>query len=398
MDEAVTDPGTSPGRAVLCPSFKLSAGNVEPLSRAWNQVAKAGRFRGHGMGEFEFNAKVYREIIDNFRATANQRVPIDYEHVSETLATPALAETGTPAHAWITALEVRGDELWGLFEWVDPVTVDQVRTGKYQYFSPAVQFQALDRVTGKPIGARITSGAITNNPFLDGMAPLAASDAAARNLSLPPSAVHIDGPVNAEKSTKETHAMAAEVTQEGQDNRVLRALRSKLKLSDTADEATTMGALDDLVKKHETMSAAEAARCRDEGAKAVALRVQAGLIPNTDPAKGEALDLFLTRPKSFAALYPEPRTTPLRNQGANLLLTERIAPQDRLPSEGTQFAGREPADESEACAIEAQRLMSEKPTEYPQTSDGMFRALRDVSQARKAAAVNAVLNGLRGGY
>ena len=143
-----------------------------------NQIARFGEFRGHAQGPFKIDAATFAEIVRNFNATANRRVPLDYEHTCETLP-DSVAQHGVPALAWITDLEDRGDgTLWATFEWVDPQAVEYVRGKRYLYLSPAIQFGSRDKVTGKPIGARLTSVALTNKPFLDGMAPVTASEGA----------------------------------------------------------------------------------------------------------------------------------------------------------------------------------------------------------------------------
>jgi hypothetical protein len=143
----------------------------------WNQIAKPGKFLGHAAGAFELNDQVFREIIANFEATQNRLVPVDYEHASEADATSGtIPFTGAPAQAWVKALEIRDGKLWGLFDDWKPAAREEVRSGGYKFLSPAVRFGCRDRVTGKPIGARLSSVALTNNPFLDGMQPLVARD------------------------------------------------------------------------------------------------------------------------------------------------------------------------------------------------------------------------------
>lgn len=145
--------------------------------RVWNQIAKCGAFAGHPAGPFELNAQVFSEIVRNFHATHNRRIPVDFEHASESDPTSgSIPQLGAPAQAWIVDLDNRGEAgLWGLFEWLEPAR-QYVADGKYKFFSPAVRFGARDRVTGKPIGARMTSGALTNAPFLDSMQPLVCAD------------------------------------------------------------------------------------------------------------------------------------------------------------------------------------------------------------------------------
>lgn len=143
----------------------------------WIQVAKAGEYFKSGY-PFKLNAQVFTDIVSNFNATTNRTIPIDFEHASEADATKGEIPTrGAPAQGWITQLEMRegGESLWALVDWL-PLARSYIKSGKYKFFSPAIRFNARDKTTGKVIGARMTSGALTNNPFLDGMVPLAARD------------------------------------------------------------------------------------------------------------------------------------------------------------------------------------------------------------------------------
>lgn len=171
-------------RVIQCASVEidrtlLDDGPTEggPPKLVWNQLTKLGSFRGHPAGPFEITPQINQEIVRNFRATHNQKIPIDFEHASEQDPTAgSIPSEGAPAQGWIHDLDERGAAgLWGLVEWLEPLR-GYIRQGKYKFFSPAIRFGAKDRVTGQPIGARMTSGAATNNPFLDGMMPLAASD------------------------------------------------------------------------------------------------------------------------------------------------------------------------------------------------------------------------------
>jgi hypothetical protein len=143
----------------------------------WIQLAKVGKFNGHPAGPFEMTPETFDEIVRNFNATVNRRIPIDFEHASEAdCASGSIPQDGAPAQGWITQLDNRGlNGLWGLVEWLEPART-YIREGRYRFFSPAIRFGSRDRVSGKPIGARMTSGALTNSPFLDAMAPVTASD------------------------------------------------------------------------------------------------------------------------------------------------------------------------------------------------------------------------------
>ena len=184
----------------------------------WNQLAKPGHYKGHGAGEFTLDDKVFKEIVANFQGQANRNIAIDFGHASEQDPTSgSLPITGAPAQGWIKELTIIDGDLWGLVEWGD-LARDYIRTGQYKYFSPAVRFGTRDRVTGKPAGARLSSGALTNDPFLDGMAPLAASNAAA------------SAPAAAPVTTMSTYAYSSA--------EYMPKLRSALKLSELsgADE------------------------------------------------------------------------------------------------------------------------------------------------------------------
>lgn len=180
MTEDLT-PANDDAESLRCPEATLIAfadGAAPAVGHStWNQIARIGEWAGHPQGAVKFTPQVFAEIVRNFAAHGNREVPLDYEHSSERLP-ENVATHGVPAPGWVTKLEVRngGSELWALFKWVSADAVRYVRTGQYRYVSPAVNFRARDKVSGKPAGAKLTSVALTNHPFLEGMQPLAADD------------------------------------------------------------------------------------------------------------------------------------------------------------------------------------------------------------------------------
>ena len=148
-----------------------------PPAPVWNQLTKLGAWRGHPAGPFEITRATNAEIVRNFKATVNQRIPVDFEHASEADGTAgSIPVEGAPAQGWIVDLDDRGAAgLWGLVEWGERAR-SYILDGSYRFFSPAIRFGSKDRETGRPIGARMTSGALVNIPFLDGLMPLAAAD------------------------------------------------------------------------------------------------------------------------------------------------------------------------------------------------------------------------------
>ena len=65
--------------------------------------------------------------------------------------------------------------LWGWFEPTERART-LVRNSEYRYISPAIDWGAKNKRTGKPQGATLTSVALTNRPFLEEMPQIRLSD------------------------------------------------------------------------------------------------------------------------------------------------------------------------------------------------------------------------------
>jgi hypothetical protein len=172
----MADDGTG-GRLALFRGLVELSDAANDTGAKWIQVAKVGSWAGHPAGQFQLTELEFSEVVANFKATANRRIPVDFEHASE--ADPnkgEIANVGAPAQGWILDLDNRGAAgLWALVDWL-PLARSYIQGGNYKYCSPAIRFNSKDRVTGKPIGARMTSLGLTNTPFLDGMQSIAAKD------------------------------------------------------------------------------------------------------------------------------------------------------------------------------------------------------------------------------
>ena len=114
----------------------------------WIQLAKCGSFRGHPSGPFELTPQIFSEIVANFRATQNKRIPIDFEHASG--KTPRKAQSLRKAHP-----RKAGSSIWTTAEWpvfgacrMARAAADLHQTGQIQVFSPAIRF----RLKGSRIG------------------------------------------------------------------------------------------------------------------------------------------------------------------------------------------------------------------------------------------------------
>ncbi len=165
----------------------------------WMQVAKEGKYKGHpDFPEVDFTRPVLEAMVTNFRKHpaylagkdglgSEPVVPFDYEHASELDPTSgSIPVNGAPAPAWVLELQVRDAEdgtaeLWALTQLGDQAR-DQVKKGEYKWTSVAVWRNAIDPVSGEPIGPVLTSVAFTNHPFIQGMQALAASARSAKRV------------------------------------------------------------------------------------------------------------------------------------------------------------------------------------------------------------------------
>ena len=157
---------------------QLVANDGDSSGPVWVNIATRGHFEGHGAGAFDLNDAVFNEIIKNYKDVDLGKVSWDFEHASEQDASEgSIPVHGAPAQAHIRDLKIGPHGLMALTEWLEPAK-SYVKAGKYTSCSPAIRFGARHPVTGKPIGARLTSVALTNQPFLRGLQPLAAKDKA----------------------------------------------------------------------------------------------------------------------------------------------------------------------------------------------------------------------------
>lgn len=362
----------------------------------WNQVAKYGEWRGHQAGPFRFDAVTFARIVDNFRATENRRIPVDYEHLSEVLPENA-AQEGVPAVAWIVALEARGTELWGAFEWVDAQAVGYVRDRKYLYLSPSVVFDATDRVTGDEIGARLTSAALTNHPFLDGMAPLVASDpSTTTRLGLAPGDVHIPVGVSTTPRkeplmTPEEKAAADAAAKKMADDAAcaarytamapkLKTMASSLGMDPEANEDALLERLAQIVSDLIAAQKTEAETMAD----AV---VASGRV--SKEGKADLVALCLSDRKRFDRMFPAQAAPAAPSANAHALLTGRIAPAGGHPVTVPAEDDADPMAEARDADALATKIMADKKIPY---AEAVQLASREIREQRVNRALNQLPN------
>jgi phage I-like protein len=120
------------------------------------------------------------DMVRNFGKRKNDMIVIDYEHASEQ---PGVAKGGPiPGAGWIHGLHLGAvvgahghAPLQAMVEWT-PQAEEMLRSGQYRFFSPAIDWGARDKQTGERQGATLTSGALTNHPFLEELPPIMLSD------------------------------------------------------------------------------------------------------------------------------------------------------------------------------------------------------------------------------
>lgn len=144
------------------------------------QLGLIGDWEGHSSGSFAITEADIDSILAVFAA---QKTPltVDYNHASVPDGRAPTAEEGK-ASGWIRSLSKRmgenGAELWAdLVEWTEEAAA-RIRAGEYRFCSPVFLFGSSDRVTNEEVAARIFNVALTNVPFLDGMAPVRLSETA----------------------------------------------------------------------------------------------------------------------------------------------------------------------------------------------------------------------------
>ncbi|TYP84728.1 MULTISPECIES: phage protease [Nitrosomonas] len=135
------------------------------------QLLPAGQFRTIDGRPFDaphwsIDATLAASIIAEFESRINRTV-VDYEH--QTLLS---AQNGQPAPAagWFGKLEWRESGLFAVdVEWTERAS-QMIEAGEYRYISPVFTY---DKKTGAI--KRLLNAALTNNPALDGMDAVAAS-------------------------------------------------------------------------------------------------------------------------------------------------------------------------------------------------------------------------------
>lgn len=131
-------------------------------------IARCGTFKGYRDGEFTLSRKDFDKMIYNFQSEKNP-LPVYFGH------SDVMSSVQEPdAKGWILGLTRRGDNLWAHVEMTEEMET-AIKKGGFRFTSIYCRMEDCHRETGKKIGARLVSLAITNSPFIDGLEPLSLS-------------------------------------------------------------------------------------------------------------------------------------------------------------------------------------------------------------------------------
>jgi hypothetical protein len=176
--------------AIDLPAAATAATEAQPSSRLTYAVLAAARgepaneFLLIPFGEVEVERPVAGEnfVFTRGHAEAAQRwfehmgrkLAIDYEHQSFDRCNTR-SDGLRPAAGWIGGLEVRDDGLWAVrVSWTERAA-ELLRSGEYRYFSPVIFWTDEDHGDLAALGPV----ALTNDPAMRGVRPLAAARQAA---------------------------------------------------------------------------------------------------------------------------------------------------------------------------------------------------------------------------
>lgn len=163
-------------------AISLADDAADGPARTWIQVLRVGKFWSPRYKDFSVTKSTLSKMVENFLTVtpkAPTELPLDYNHGTNR---PETVEQGKAA-GWIKSLELRADgtELWADVA-LTAEAAELVRNEEYRFVSATFEFDHThtdgeDRQ--KKIGPTLMAAALTNTPFVEGMAPVSLSDAIA---------------------------------------------------------------------------------------------------------------------------------------------------------------------------------------------------------------------------
>lgn len=162
------DRDTKTLRVLSCISgIKILRDGEKPCSDI--QIMRTGDFEHPWYGDFSITEKDFDDIIKNF-TEGDRDVVVDYNHQSLGWDPEAAKAAG-----WVTKVFVQDGGLFATVEWNDDA-VEYIEKDEYRYISPEFEQSARHKETGEKLGTVLYAVALTNRPFLEGMAPVALAE------------------------------------------------------------------------------------------------------------------------------------------------------------------------------------------------------------------------------
>lgn len=140
----------------------------------WNVICTTVVSKSHAAGDFEITEEHLHDAVKNFKQRSAGKVPIKFEHHDKN-APNFDPNVGSPAQGYIHDMRVAGNQIYGLCEFKEPAKT-YVLDEKYQWFSPGLLLNSLDRKSGKPVGMRIREVSLVTDPHLYDMPSVKASN------------------------------------------------------------------------------------------------------------------------------------------------------------------------------------------------------------------------------
>lgn len=139
------------------------------------QLFKKGTFEKAGT-KFTIDDAWLEKLVKNYEIFASKAkdkkiIPLDYNHSSMNDHHEEAIAAG-----WLVGLKKKDDGVYGDFEFT-PRAAEYVKNKEYRYISPEFNVFAFKKENGEIVdGPLLQAAALTNRPFLKGMAPVELSD------------------------------------------------------------------------------------------------------------------------------------------------------------------------------------------------------------------------------
>jgi phage I-like protein len=142
---------------------KASAG--EDAKPQWNKLFPVGieRFRGDFPDGIRFDRAFLQAMVDNWNRAGRPHQHVNYDHSSGVAA------------GWIEDLELRDDGLYALIRWTSKAR-GHIQADEYRFLSPEFSTDGLDKASGGSQGPTLYGCALLNDPYLEELPRVAASN------------------------------------------------------------------------------------------------------------------------------------------------------------------------------------------------------------------------------